>query len=124
MEPCLTAGPRPGTVGKDLLPDEESRSLAALANALSDPIRVQIVHLLSQERDICTCEFEALLGLGQSKVSYHLKILLEAGVVSRTIHGTWSHYSLRCGDVLHCLNALWAATTDQQIGVFHDHQID
>jgi ArsR family transcriptional regulator len=74
--------------------------MADAANALSDPIRLQMLSLLSQCEDLCTCEFSELLELGQSKVSYHLNILLQAGLVSRENHGTWSHYRLLSPQVL------------------------
>jgi ArsR family transcriptional regulator len=45
--------------------------------ALSDPARLQLIHLLEQQPDLCTYEFEKLLGLSQSKVSYHLEIFLK-----------------------------------------------
>lgn len=81
----------PGLV---LLPQAEASRLARLAKALSDPIRVQILHLLEQHADLCNCEFEDLLGLTQSKTSYHLKVLLDAQLITRRNAGTWSHYSL------------------------------
>lgn len=98
MEPC----PRPRIDRNDihLLQADEMDGLAAVAKALGDPIRLQMVHLLSQRDDLCTCEFEDVLGLGQSKVSYHLKILLDAGIVEREVHGTWSHYRLRASGIL------------------------
>ena len=98
MEPC----PRPRIDRNDvhLLSGSETGNLARVAKALSDPIRLQMVHLLSQRDDLCTCEFEEALGLGQSKVSYHLKMLLDAGIVEREIHGTWSHYRLRASSIL------------------------
>ena len=80
--------------GLSLLPDAQAERLARLGKALSDPIRVQILHLLEQHADLCNCEFEDLLGLTQSKTSYHLKVLLEARLITRRIAGTWSHYSL------------------------------
>lgn len=83
-----------------LLPEGRTVELAGFAKALSDPIRIQMIHLLEQRPDLCTCEFEELLGLSQSKVSYHLRILFEAGLVARTVAGTWSHYSLRSARTL------------------------
>ena len=90
-----------------MLPGAEAARLATAARALGDPIRLQVVHLLRQRPDLCTCELEELLGLAQSKVSYHLKVLLEAGIVTRETCGTWSHYSLREPGVLDRVKA-WA----------------
>ncbi|CAM4039664.1 helix-turn-helix transcriptional regulator [Mesobacillus zeae] len=84
----------------------ETERLAITAKALSDPIRIQMVHFLQNRSDLCTCEFEELLGLAQSKVSYHLKILLQAELIEREIHGSWSHYKLRNRDVLDKLKTL------------------
>jgi len=100
QKPRFRAGELP------LLPRDQSDRLAAFAKALSDPIRVNMLHLLEQSADLCTCEFEAILGLTQSKVSYHLKVLLDAGLVTRETHGTWSHYSLVRKGILAHLNTL------------------
>lgn len=46
------------------------KQVSRIANALSDPIRLQMIYLLEQREDICTCEFQELLDLTQSKVSF------------------------------------------------------
>jgi ArsR family transcriptional regulator len=43
---------------------------------------------------ICVCEFEDYFGMGQSKVSYHVRKLKEAGLVREEKRGKWSFYSL------------------------------
>ena len=91
------------------LPHGELTALSVIGHALSDATRLQIVHLLGQRPDLCTCEFEELLGLSQSRVSYHLRVLLTAGLVARKTYGTWSHYSLRVPDTLERLRGLSAA---------------
>ncbi len=103
---CYTEIPRVRRGDLQLLPESDIAHLATVAKALSDPIRVQTIRLLQQYPDLCTCEFEELLGLAQSKVSYHLKVLLKAGLVNRETYGTWSHYSLRNPAVLEQLKAL------------------
>jgi len=47
-----------------------------------------------QDAGICVCEFERFFGTGQSKVSYHLRKLKEAGLVREERRGRWSFYSL------------------------------
>lgn len=84
----------PPVGGLRLLPAGLAGRLAGLAAALGDPMRLQMLHLLEQRDDLCTCHFQAILGLSQPKASYHLKILLDAGLVRREVRGTWSHYSL------------------------------
>ena len=105
---CDTSVPRLASGQLGLLPSTELARLAATAQALADPIRVQMVHLLEQQPNLCTCEFSELLELAQSKTSYHLRILVEAGIASRETHGTWSHYSLLDRDLLSRLRLLAA----------------
>jgi ArsR family transcriptional regulator len=64
--------------------------------ALSDPNRVKLLKLL-QKGEICVCKLQAALGIAQPTVSKHLKILEEAGLVSRRKEGLWAHYSLTDG---------------------------
>jgi len=64
--------------------------------ALSDPNRVRIVKML-QRRMLCVCEMQAVLGLAQPTVSKHLKILEEAGLVSREKDGLWVNYAVSDG---------------------------
>jgi len=115
MEPCYSNIPRVHRGDLAVLSESETRALASMARAVSDPIRVQIVHLLCQRPDLCTCEFEELLGLSQSRVSYHLKVLLDAGVITRETYGTWSHYRLRTPHLLDQLMAL-RMTTGGHVG--------
>ncbi|HWI64405.1 MAG TPA: metalloregulator ArsR/SmtB family transcription factor [Symbiobacteriaceae bacterium] len=105
MGKCSTPGCQRAP-GLTLLPEAEANHLATLAKALADPIRVQIVHLLEQHADLCNCEFEDMLGLTQSKVSYHIKVLLDANLITRRTAGTWSHYSLVKSDLLARVRAL------------------
>ncbi len=64
--------------------------------ALSDPNRVRVVKLLQAE-ELCVCELQEVLGLAQSTVSKHMKILEDAGLVERKRQGTWIIYSLADG---------------------------
>ena len=61
----------------------------ALLSALADPTRLEIVHLLSRAGELCVCEFTAAFDLGQPTVSYHLRILREAGIVTCRKAGPW-----------------------------------
>ncbi len=46
------------------------------------------------DEGICVCEFEDHFGMGQSKVSYHMRKLKDAGLVREERRGKWSFYSL------------------------------
>jgi len=69
------------------------KELIRVMKALSDPNRVRTLKLL-EEGERCVCEIQAVLGLAQSTVSAHMKILEEAGLVHRRRQGTWILYRL------------------------------
>ncbi len=62
-------------------------------HALSDPIRIQVLELL-RSQELCVCELCEYLGVTQSKLSFHLKTLKEAGLVRARQDGRWIYYSL------------------------------
>lgn len=64
--------------------------------ALSDPNRVKIIKML-QHKLMCVCEIQEALGIAQSSVSKHLKILEEAGLVDSKKDGLWVNYALTDG---------------------------
>ena len=85
--------------------------LVALGRALSDPIRVRMLSMMAEgrgccdfsgsgvpagegEEGICVCEFEEVFSMGQSKISYHMKKLKDAGLVREDRRGKWGFYSL------------------------------
>ena len=73
----------------------QASSLAAVFKALGDPHRVRIVNLLANAfHPVCVCDFMPQLGLSQGTVSFHLKKLLDVGLVEREQRGTWAFYSL------------------------------
>jgi ArsR family transcriptional regulator len=91
--------------------EETVARLVALGRALSDPIRVRMLGMMAEGRSccdlpelgvpvededkgICVCEFEDYFGMGQSRVSYHMRKLKEAGLVREEKRGKWSFYSL------------------------------
>jgi ArsR family transcriptional regulator len=81
-------------VEPDITP-EQATTLATLFKALSDPNRVRIVNLLANAPEpVCVCDFMPVLGLSQGTVSFHLKKLLDVGLLEREQRGTWAYYSL------------------------------
>lgn len=72
--------------------------------AVADQKRLQMMYELTQYGSVCVCELVEKLGLSQSKLSYHLKILLDAGLIKKETKGTWSYYSLNEGEVNHLLS--------------------
>lgn len=67
--------------------------------ALSEPIRLQILELL-REQELCVCELSTQLNLGQSKLSFHLKTLKDAGLLRSRQEGRWIYYSLNLSQMV------------------------
>jgi ArsR family transcriptional regulator len=96
--------------------EERVTRLVALGQALSDPIWVRMLGLMAAAKEgrgccglpnlgvpvdageesigVCVCEFEDYFGMGQSKASYHVRKLKEAGLIREERRGKWSFYSL------------------------------
>ncbi len=68
-------------------------TIVAGFHALSDPLRIQVLELL-REQELCVCDLCETLGVTQSKLSFHLKTLREAGLVRSRQEGRWIYYSL------------------------------
>jgi ArsR family transcriptional regulator len=86
-------------LGASALSEEEAAELERVFKALADRHRVKILNrLLSAAGEaVCVCDFEELLGLKQSTVSYHLKQLLDAGIVLREKRGSFGYFSIAPG---------------------------
>ena len=71
----------------------EAERMAAIAKALSDPARLQLVDVLRKHAGkVCVCELVPLFDLSQPTVSHHLKVLREAGIVGSERRGLWAYY--------------------------------
>jgi len=73
--------------------DRLSRT-ARLFHALSDETRLQILDLL-RSGEHCVCDLSSALGAQQSRLSFHLRTLKEAGLVSDRRQGRWIYYGIR-----------------------------
>lgn len=79
-----------------ILDDEAAERLAMAFKALADPARVKLISLIagSENREACVCDLVAPLGLRQPTVSHHMKLLVDAGLVSREQRGKWAYYRI------------------------------
>lgn len=82
-----TARPRATAASIDLA------RAAALFHALSDPTRLAILARL-RDGERCVCDLQDLLDAAQSRLSFHLRVLKDAGVVVDRKEGRWSYYAL------------------------------
>ena len=76
------------------LADAEADRIAATFKALSDPVRVKLLHHISANccSSVCACHMPESLGISQPTLSYHLARLVKAGLVSREMRHKWAHY--------------------------------
>ena len=71
----------------------EAERVAAIAKALGDPVRLQLVDVLRKHAGkVCVCELVPLFDISQPTLSHHLKKLREAGIVDSERHGLWAYY--------------------------------
>ena len=76
-------------------------SLARSLKALADPARLRILSMVASHVDgeACVCDLTEPLDLAQPTVSHHLKVLVEAGFLTRSKRGTWAYYRLVPGSL-------------------------
>lgn len=78
-------------MGTDLQVDLLRR--AALFHALSDPVRLEVLDLLTHGEH-CVCELTTALGIAQSRLSFHLKVLKDAELIRDRRGGRWTYYAI------------------------------
>lgn len=80
----------------DMSEDQQFDFYEKMFNALADKIRLKILNQISQSsnKSLCVCDLEELLDINQSKLSYHLKKLVDANVLIAEKHGTWNYYKI------------------------------
>jgi ArsR family transcriptional regulator len=75
---------------------EQAEQLALLLKALADPTRLRLLSLVAAHADneACVCDLTAPVGLSQPTVSHHLKVLVDAGLLTREQRGKWAYYRI------------------------------
>ena len=81
-------------VRADVLDERDAADLARAFAALSDPIRLRLLSCVASSKagEVCACDLVEPSGRSQPTVSHHMKILVEAGLVSRQKRGLWVWY--------------------------------
>jgi ArsR family transcriptional regulator, arsenate/arsenite/antimonite-responsive transcriptional repressor len=83
-------------IGRAGMSEADAEATATLFKALADPHRVRVVNLLAVSGEsVCVCDLTQMLGLSQPTVSFHMKKLVDAGLLDREQRGVWAYYSLR-----------------------------
>ncbi len=82
-------------------------AIAPLLKALADPVRLRLLSLVASHADgeACVCDLNDAFELSQPTISHHLKVLHDAGLLTRSKRGVWVYYRVD-RDALGALNAL------------------
>ena len=75
---------------------EQAERLAAIFKAVADPARLRLLSIIASHDggEACVCDLTEPLDLSQPTVSHHLKVLVEAGLVTREKRGKWTYYTV------------------------------
>ena len=99
-------------LAREPLSAEGAELLARALKAMADPARLRLVSIVASSAtgEVCVCDFTGPIGLSQPTVSHHLKILVDAGLLTREQRGRWAYYRL-VPDALDAMSRLIAAPT-------------
>jgi ArsR family transcriptional regulator len=88
-------------ITREAIARENAESLAHSLRALADPARLRLVSMIAAHEggEACVCDLTGPLGLAQPTVSHHLRVLTEAGFLTRSKRGTWAYYTLVPGSL-------------------------
>ena len=70
--------------------------LARTLKAIADPARLRLLSMIAAHEggEACVCDLTEPLGLSQPTVSHHLKVLVDAGLLTRDKRGVWAYFTL------------------------------
>jgi ArsR family transcriptional regulator, arsenate/arsenite/antimonite-responsive transcriptional repressor len=96
-------------LAREPLSAADAGQLAVVLKALADPTRLRLLSLIQAHADgeACVCELSEPIELTQPTVSHHLKVLYDAGLVTRERRGTWVYYRAapeRLATLAHLIN--------------------
>jgi ArsR family transcriptional regulator len=90
-----------------IVPDDDGvTETAAAFKALSDPTRLRILKTISHMSTLCECNLVPEFGLSQPTISYHLKVLREAGLITSERSGQWVWHQVNQKAVLTAVRRL------------------
>ena len=86
---CCEAGPA-------VLGVTEAERLAGVLKSVADPARLRLLSLVAgaDDGETCICDLTGPVGLSQPTVSHHMKVLVDAGLLTREQRGKWAYYRL------------------------------
>ncbi len=84
--------------------DETFEHYASAFKALADPKRLKLMNELCTRGQVCVCDLCEIMEMPQSKLSYHLKILMDADLITQEKKGKWNYYELNQSRMNHLLS--------------------
>jgi ArsR family transcriptional regulator len=96
IQPLTSGGACCTGIGESPLRRDDAEELARLLKAVADPVRLQLLSILraADNGESCVCDLTPAVGLSQPTVSHHLKILTDAGILTRQRRGPWAWFTL------------------------------
>ena len=75
---------------------QAAEELAGLLKAVADPTRLQLLAFIRnrENAESCVCDLSDAVGLSQPTISHHLKVLVDAGLLTRSKRGYWAWYTI------------------------------
>jgi ArsR family transcriptional regulator len=97
---------------RQALTAEEAADLSRILKAIADPARLRLLSMVAAHEgaEACVCDLTEPLGLSQPTVSHHLKVLVDAGLLTRDKRGVWAYFRLVPG-ALDALAGVLSTTT-------------
>ena len=94
--PVIEAAACCAPLTRDPLSQSQADDLAKSLKAIADPARLRLISIIaaSEGQEACVCDLTEPLDIGQPTVSHHLKVLANAGFVTRSKRGSWAYYKL------------------------------
>jgi ArsR family transcriptional regulator, arsenate/arsenite/antimonite-responsive transcriptional repressor len=79
-----------------VLPRKDADELSIVLKAVADPVRLQLLSIIraAAAHEACVCDLTVAVQLSQPTVSHHLKVLTDAGLLTRERRGSWAWFSL------------------------------
>jgi len=81
---------------REPMTSEQAEQVAPMLKALADPVRLRLMSLIASHdgAEACVCDLTEPVGLSQPTVSHHLKVLVDAGLITRDKRGVWAYYAV------------------------------
>jgi len=101
-DPAIAATARPTPVAcctpvvREPLSADQATDIARVLKAVADPARLRLLSIIAAHEggEACVCDLIEPLDLSQPTVSHHLKVLVDAGLLTRDKRGVWAYYAL------------------------------